>query len=76
MAPQQPPPEQQCPPPPAGMPQGAQAPPPESAGTEAANTESFFISWVEPHFGQGVPFQSADRTRSSLAFPHALHSNS
>jgi hypothetical protein len=41
-----------------------------------ANTESFFSSRVDPQWGQAVPFQSLDRTSSSLSFPHLPHSNS
>ena len=47
----------------------------ESA-VEAANTDNRFINWVEPHFGQAVPFQSLERTRISLSAPHFLHWNS
>ncbi len=36
---------------------------------EEAKTENFFWSLVEPQWGQGVPFQSAERTRSSLSWP-------
>jgi hypothetical protein len=32
-----------------------------------ANTESFFCSLIEPHFGQGVPRQSVERTSTSLS---------
>jgi hypothetical protein len=37
-----------------------------------AKTESFFSSLVEPQSGHGVPFQSADRTRTSLSRSQAL----
>lgn len=36
-----------------------------------ANTDSFFSSLVEPQCGQGVPFQSLDRTSTSLSFAHS-----
>lgn len=32
------------------------------------NTDSFFASWVDPQWGHGVPFQSVERTRTSLSF--------
>jgi hypothetical protein len=32
-----------------------------------AKTESFFSSRFEPHFGHGVPFQSVERTSTSLS---------
>ena len=35
-----------------------------------ANTESFFVSFVEPQFGHFVPFHSRERTRISLSFSH------
>jgi hypothetical protein len=31
------------------------------------NTESFLDSFLEPQWGQGVPFQSEDRTSTSLS---------
>jgi hypothetical protein len=41
---------------------------PSSAPLEVeANTESFFCSLVEPHFGQCVPRQSVERTSTSLS---------
>ncbi len=43
------------------------APPPAMLD---ANVENFFSSRVEPHFGHGVPFQSDDRTSTSLSLPH------
>jgi len=45
---------------------GGSSPPPEPD----ANTESFFNSFVEPQCGQGVPFQSVERTSSSLSRLH------
>jgi hypothetical protein len=41
-----------------------------------AKTDSFFDSFVEPQAGHLVPFQSLERTRISLCFPHLPHSNS
>jgi hypothetical protein len=35
-----------------------------------ANTESFFESFVEPQWGQGVPSHWVERTRISLSFRH------
>jgi len=46
---------------------------PEQVGASAdsppldANTENFFSSLVEPQRGQGVPFQSVERTSTSLS---------
>lgn len=40
---------------------------PGPPGTEAANVENFLDMLVEPQCGQGVPFQSDDRTRTSLS---------
>jgi hypothetical protein len=47
----------------------------ESAGPESpaeldANTDNFFASFVEPHFGHGVPSHFRERTNNSLSFPH------
>jgi hypothetical protein len=50
------------------MAQAGAEPPPSL--TDEANTESFFKILVEPQWGQGVPFQSLERTSSSLSFPH------
>jgi len=47
------------------------SPPPEDA-----KTDSFFVSLVEPHAGHFVPFQSFERTRISLSFPHFSQLNS
>ena len=44
----------------------AVAPPPDEA-----NTESFFSRRVEPQCGQRVPFQSLERTSTSLSVSHA-----
>ena len=41
-----------------------------------ANTESFFVRRTEPQWGQGVPFHSVERTRTSLLFPHWPQLNS
>jgi hypothetical protein len=35
-----------------------------------ANTESFFVSLVEPQCGHLVPSQALDRTSISLSFSH------
>jgi hypothetical protein len=44
---------------------------PSAVSTPAeANTENFFASFVEPHFGHLVPFQSLERTRISLSAAH------
>jgi hypothetical protein len=40
---------------------------------EEANTENFLASRAEPQCGHCVPFQSADRTNTSLSFPHFSH---
>ena len=32
-----------------------------------ANTENFFSNFTEPHCGHRVPFQSEERTRTSLS---------
>jgi len=42
----------------------------ESPPVLDANTDNFLASLVEPHFGQGVPFQRLERTSTSLSFPH------
>jgi hypothetical protein len=34
-----------------------------------AKVENFFSSFVDPHFGHFVPFQSLERMRISLSFP-------
>jgi hypothetical protein len=47
-----------------------------SPPAEDAKTESFFVSLVEPHAGHFVPFQSFERTRISLSFPHFSQLNS
>jgi hypothetical protein len=46
----------------------AQASPPASPPPLEANTESFFSSFGEPQRGQVVPFQSLDRTSTSLSW--------
>lgn len=38
---------------------------------EAANVENSFERRWEPHRGQGVPFQSAERTSTSESAPQA-----
>jgi len=43
---------------------------------EEAKTESFLVSFVEPQAGHFVPFQSFERTRISLSFPHFSQLNS
>lgn len=47
------------------------APEPAGPAPEEANTESFFSSFVEPHCGQRVPFQSLERTSTSLSVSQA-----
>jgi len=42
----------------------------ELPATLEANTESFLVSFVEPHFGQAVPSQWIERTRISLSLSH------
>lgn len=60
----------------------AQSPPPPLGALDAepavddANTENFFSSRVDPHFGQRVPFQSDERTRISLSTSHDAQWNS
>jgi hypothetical protein len=53
------------------MPQDLGLPEQESAGADVpvleAKTENFFPSFVEPHRGHFVPFQSRERTRISLS---------
>ncbi len=39
---------------------------------EAEKTESFLVNFVEPHFGQAVPFQSVVRTSASTSDLHCL----
>jgi hypothetical protein len=34
-----------------------------------ANVESFFVNFVDPHCGQGVPCHWDERTRTSLSLP-------
>jgi hypothetical protein len=41
-----------------------------SAAPEEANVENFFSSFFEPHWGHWAPFQSLERVRISLSFPH------
>ena len=67
----------QQPPAPGGMPHGiAGADAPLEDAVDAAKTDSFLTSRVDPQAGHGVPFQSEDRTSTSLSFPHALQWNS
>jgi hypothetical protein len=35
-----------------------------------ANTDSFFVKRLDPHFGQAVPSQRLERTRISESTPH------
>jgi hypothetical protein len=42
----------------------------ESAAPDVdAKTENFLVSRVDPHWGQGVPSHSVDRTNTSESFP-------
>jgi len=41
-----------------------------------ANTENFFSNRLEPQCGQGVPFQSDERTSNSLSCPQLWQANS
>ena len=50
------------------LPARSAAPPP---ATLAAKVENFFSSRVDPHLGQRVPFQSLDRTKTSLSLLQA-----
>ncbi len=49
---------------------------PEQAGPSSAppaleaNTDNFFLNFGEPHCGHGVPSHFAERTSTSLSFPH------
>ena len=52
------------------------APSPAPPCTDAANVENFFDNVVEPQCGHGVPFQSEDRTRTSLSRSQDLQWNS
>ena len=38
-----------------------------------ANTDSFFSSFTDPQCGHFVPFQSLERTSTSLSFSHSRH---
>jgi len=73
-SPQAPPPQQ--PPEWTWPPQGAQDGAEPACSLEGANTDSFLVNWVEPQEGQAVPFQSDERTSTSLSFPHFLQWNS
>ncbi|MGA2176793.1 MAG: hypothetical protein ABSH38_17590 [Verrucomicrobiota bacterium] len=47
----------------------------QEAGSEEsppveAKTDSFFVNFFDPHFGQGVPAHRLERTRISLSAPH------
>lgn len=64
-----------------GVPLHSAPPEPPAAGeappaTDDANTESFFSSRVDPHWGHRVPFHSVDRTRISLSAEQASQWNS
>jgi len=37
-----------------------------------AKTDSFLVNFAEPQCGHFVPFQSLDRTKTSLSFSHPL----
>jgi hypothetical protein len=49
---------------------------PEQEGGSAVSppleekTDSFFVSFFDPHFGQGVFSHRVERTRISLSAPH------
>jgi hypothetical protein len=47
-----------------------EAGPDDSPPVPEAKTDSFLASLVEPHLGQGVPFQRLERISSSLSAPH------
>jgi hypothetical protein len=47
-----------------------EAPSLESPAELDANTDNFFASLVEPHFGHGVPSHFRERTSNSLSVPH------
>ena len=63
--------------PPGFMPQHEDggAPPVEGLADDE-NTESFLTNWADPQCGHCSPFQSLDRTRSSLSLLHFLQWNS
>jgi hypothetical protein len=42
----------------------------ESPPPLEANMESFFVSRLDPHLGQGVPGHLLERMRISLSAPH------
>jgi hypothetical protein len=42
----------------------------DSSPAPAAKTDNFFSSFVEPHFGHGVPSQLVVGTNISLSAPH------
>lgn len=52
------------------MPEQA-APSPPPPGTDAAKVENFLLNRVDPQWGHGVPFQSDERTKTSLSRSHA-----
>jgi hypothetical protein len=59
------------------IPQELGVPVHEGAGAESAlpldaNTENFFVSFGEPQSGHLVPFQSLDRTNTSLSCSQLL----
>jgi hypothetical protein len=60
-------PQHPLPPPPPPIPQAAGSLPP---AVLEAKVENFFSSRVEPQWGHGTPFQSLDRTSTSLSFSH------
>jgi hypothetical protein len=47
---------------------GSDEPPPPA--TLEAKTESFLDSFLEPHWGHGVPSQWLERMSNSLSAPH------
>jgi len=62
-----PPPQQPHPPPALPRPVSQAGAVPADPAPDA-NTENFFASFFEPHFGHFVPAQSMDRTSTSLSF--------
>jgi hypothetical protein len=51
-----------------GLPEQEGSAPPSAL--EDANTESFFVKATDPQCGHFVPFQSLERTSTSLSFSH------
>jgi hypothetical protein len=53
-----------------GLPEQEASAPPLPPLTLEANTEKFFVNFVEPQCGHFVPSQLLERTSTSLSFAH------